>query len=228
MSSVGDTHASHLAQQASDKEKEMQGIYGPGLGSALLSYDLDTQCWRTYAVTCLWGSEPYLETWPPSGMTRSGKSYLQQRLVRHIGETGYSLWPTPTTTDCYTDKLSSTQHKEGSMHSVTLAQAVQMWPTPTTQEVEHPKAQLTATGRRQSTDGTTSHSMGLADAVQMWPTPVANDAKNPYARIREHSQSIMLGEAVLNADPSTSGGRLNPTWVEWLMGFPTGWTDLDA
>jgi DNA (cytosine-5)-methyltransferase 1 len=23
-----------------------------------------------------------------------------------------------------------------------------------------------------------------------------------------------------------NGGSLNPTWVEWLMGFPTGWTDL--
>ena len=23
-------------------------------------------------------------------------------------------------------------------------------------------------------------------------------------------------------------GALNPTWVEWLMGFPTGWTDLEA
>jgi hypothetical protein len=22
------------------------------------------------------------------------------------------------------------------------------------------------------------------------------------------------------------GGSLNPTWVEWLMGFPIGWTDL--
>ena len=22
------------------------------------------------------------------------------------------------------------------------------------------------------------------------------------------------------------GGTLNPTWVEWLMGYPTGWTDL--
>jgi len=22
------------------------------------------------------------------------------------------------------------------------------------------------------------------------------------------------------------GGKLNPTWVEWLMGWPTGWTDL--
>jgi hypothetical protein len=24
--------------------------------------------------------------------------------------------------------------------------------------------------------------------------------------------------------PST--GQMNPEWVEWLMGFPIGWTDL--
>ena len=24
------------------------------------------------------------------------------------------------------------------------------------------------------------------------------------------------------------GGTLNPTWVEWLMGYPSGWTDLNA
>jgi len=29
-------------------------------------------------------------------------------------------------------------------------------------------------------------------------------------------------------DPAAIGGQLNPTWVEWLMGFPLGWTDLDA
>ena len=23
-------------------------------------------------------------------------------------------------------------------------------------------------------------------------------------------------------------GPMNPTWVEWLMGWPTGWTDLHA
>jgi len=25
-----------------------------------------------------------------------------------------------------------------------------------------------------------------------------------------------------------AGGQLNPEFVEWLMGFPIGWTDLDA
>lgn len=25
-----------------------------------------------------------------------------------------------------------------------------------------------------------------------------------------------------------NGGQLNPMWVEWLMGFPLGWTDLNA
>jgi hypothetical protein len=27
------------------------------------------------------------------------------------------------------------------------------------------------------------------------------------------------------ADPTS--GALNPTWVEWLMGFPLGWTDCE-
>jgi hypothetical protein len=26
---------------------------------------------------------------------------------------------------------------------------------------------------------------------------------------------------------SPISGKLNPNWVEWLMGYPTGWTDLN-
>ena len=26
---------------------------------------------------------------------------------------------------------------------------------------------------------------------------------------------------------ATAGGSLNPTWVEWLMGWPVGWTSLE-
>jgi hypothetical protein len=39
---------------------------------------------------------------------------------------GGVMFPTPTVSDTFTDSLSSTQQKEGSMHSVTLPQAVRM------------------------------------------------------------------------------------------------------
>lgn len=41
---------------------------------------------------------------------------------------GSRMWPTPTVSDIFTSNLKSTQQKQGSMHSVTLPQAVNMWP----------------------------------------------------------------------------------------------------
>ena len=55
-----------------------------------------------------------------------------------------------------------------------------MLPTPTTQEVEHPKAQLTNTGRRKT--GKSSHSLNLADTLQLLPTPQARDWKGAQGR----------------------------------------------
>jgi hypothetical protein len=136
-------------------------------------------------------------------------------------------WPTPLTADAYTDNLKSSQQKTGSMHSVSLAQAVQMWPTPTTQEVEHPNAELTKNGRRKSKDGKTSHSLGLADAVQMWPTPRSNPAMASLItpEIANNPKRFPNLETVVGRREEVTG-RLNPMWVEWLMGFPLGWTDL--
>lgn len=31
---------------------------------------------------------------------------------------------------------------------------------------------------------------------------------------------------LLEATPRGIAGRMNPTWIEWLMGYPTGWTEL--
>ena len=61
-----------------------------------------------------------------------------------------------------------------------------------------------------------------------WPTPRAaqSETRNHtvYARFSEKPQN--LENRLAQRDPSLIGGKLNPTWVEWLMGFPTGWTDL--
>ena len=35
-------------------------------------------------------------------------------------------------------------------------------------------------------------------------------------------------EELVELTPLGKIGRLNPMWVEWLMGFPIGWTDLNA
>jgi len=195
--------------------------FGPTLGTPLAEYDHDSQSWRTYGVISLWGLTECLQTLPKSGMTQNGRLFPQLALAPLIDVKESSVWPTPT---AHPDN----SNVNGKFQNPTLGDAVRMWPTPTTQEVEHPNATWVKEGQklRRIGKGIRGHSMGLADAVQTWPTPQANDAKNPYARVREFSQAVMLGEAVVMADPSAIGGRLNPMWVEWLMGFPPGWTDL--
>jgi len=55
-----------------------------------------------------------------------------------------------------------------------------------------------------------------------WPTPKSSPSGPDYARAgREDSGGDDLATAVARRTP----GQLNPTWVEWLMGFPLGWTD---
>lgn len=51
--------------------------------------------------------------------------------------------PTPTVSDIFTDSLRSTQQKEGSMHSVTLPQAVKMIDTHLADTIERARPQIT-------------------------------------------------------------------------------------
>lgn len=59
--------------------------------------------------------------------------------------------------------------------------------------------------------------------IKTWPTPVASDA---YTHNLKSSQQKEGSRHSVNL-PSAVGGQLNPTFVEWLMGFPIGWTDLE-
>jgi hypothetical protein len=93
-----------------------------------------------------------------------------------------------------------------------LATAVKNWPTPT--------ASLgTKGGRvtpRKSREGGT-----LIEAVssRTFATPTARDWRSGKAsKATMERNSRPLSEQI--------GGLLNPTWVEWLMGWPIGWTDL--
>src|SRR5690606_24677965 len=82
-------------------------------------------------------------------------------------------------------------------------------------------------------------------AANLWPTPVGSDTgirKKPYAQggtplslaASQCPTPTVSGNYNRKGASATSGdglatfagGSLNPTWVEWLMGWPLGWTDL--
>tara|TARA_Y100000361_G_C10995366_1_gene256416 strand:+ start:391 stop:642 length:252 start_codon:yes stop_codon:yes gene_type:complete len=60
-------------------------------------------------------------------------------------------------------------------------------------------------------------------ARSMWPTPTARDYKDSGENMnlyRSERQNTQLGVV------SEVSGSLNPAWVEWLMGYEIGYTDL--
>ena len=110
-------------------------------------------------------------------------------------------WPTPTASD---SGRGSGTFKRG---NPTLTGAVRAYPTPTVMG-NHNRKGLS----EKSADG-------LATVVKelersRWSTPTATDWKNRESSCRD---SVLQKEV---------GGQLNPRWVEWLMGFPVGWSNL--
>ena len=106
------------------------------------------------------------------------------------------------------------------------AEFVQMWPTPTANSRD-------ATPRWTKTrNGKQLVEPSLAGAVQTWPKPSARDHKGGYigGRIRNGKVSFdTLDVAVQHvSNKDKKSGTLNPDWVEWLMGVPTGWTALGS
>ena len=206
-----------------------------------LKCDPDTSMLKT--VRCLWEEvlEPSSVTLPKWGMMQDGELWERTTLPRHIKETesgSSESWRTPKATE-YMPPLTSEMianicpqkmAKRGKHSLATQVENKSMWPTPTCQEVEHPDAELTETGRRKSKDGNSSHSLNLADSVKQWPTPTTRDYKGvpPEGYFRDGElQTDTVDRAVHAVSDGNTQGQLSPDWVEWLMGWPIGWTRLE-
>jgi len=64
-----------------------------------------------------------------------------------------------------------------------------------------------------------------------WPTPSATDWKQAGSMgdLRDRlDYAVERGatKSKVYEAPQMAGGKLNPSWVEWLQGFPIGWSDL--
>jgi len=123
--------------------------------------------------------------------------------------------------------------KRGELTEEEAAQmmGVRMWPTP----------------REAISRGNPTRDMGkgnLEDAVakKMWPTVRASEYKGvgpKGSKSQKHAlkKGYLMGKVSEISEEGEQSGiktqrrktqQLNPLWVEWLMGFPIGWTDLSA
>ena len=115
-----------------------------------------------------------------------------------IEETGYGLWATPNTMD-YLPQRS--------------AEAT----------IRHQKE-----SRRNRTRPGNLREQVNPETMRLWPTVRASEYKDT-GPVGSKSHQHMKNRNYLCAqvkEESQPTGMLNPTWVEWLMGYPTGWTEL--
>lgn len=93
-----------------------------------------------------------------------------------------------------------------------------MWPTPRANEGKDVLHSVPPS--RQKDPGKCNLTQRVA-MERMFATQCARDYRTWQRKQYEN-------QARANNINDQVGGQLNPTWVEWLMGFPPGWTDLNA
>ena len=192
-----DIPVSLSARQENDEEKTTLDTSGRGSEKRLANYDHATQSWKMFGATSLWEESPLLEKLPPSGIARSGELYQRPRWEHLTNGSASSLWPTPTAVMRPMEGNVRLYRAKIEAGEMTEAEA----------EAILGKSVWKAQGK----------------LPEKWRTPTAADA---YTHSMKSSQQKPGSRHSLNL-PSAVGGKLNPTWVEWLMGFPLGWTDLE-
>lgn len=150
-------------------------VFGANTRVLLASFDPATSSWRTSQLSLLKDSGECLETWPRSGMTRSGTAFLLRPLAPLTGEIDSGLLPTPMAAD---GSRGSRTFKRGNL---TLRGAAEAWPTPNAADGKGgrktPDEDLIS-GRRKSG---AKVQVSLRDAVrrsELIPTPTRGDAKS--------------------------------------------------
>ena len=159
--------------------------------------------------------------------------------ARRIKEKGHQimlpafvkLYPTPTTMD-HIDRngmrprRAATNRKTGD-----LSEMIKMYPTPRASDMEGgaTKDVQIENGHffRENKKGV-RWGVKLRDAIEMYPTPVARDHKDAGYNItwkESRDQKSSLPRQVLK--DNKPGGKLNPNFVEFLMGYPMNWTKVD-
>lgn len=158
---------------------------------------------------------------------------------RQVGlENQASVWATPNCRDDHnpsTPDSARTKRKLEQGWTIDLNEQAAWWTTPQAHDANG------GSPERVGRFGTTHGGRNLADDVTAWPTPKSRDCKSaegPAGMKRDSPDLNVIASHFSHPAPTTmphgnesspsgqtSRRRLNPAFVDWLMGLPPGWTD---
>jgi hypothetical protein len=219
---------------------------GASTQGSFASYSPGTSSWKTSQLSLVENLERYSETWPRAGTIAGGTAFLlppSEPLTAEIGSTwSRGEYPTPSATDYGTSQnegqvphgMPSTETAQTRMDDGrrNLDDAVALWPPPICRDARGPQG-----GQQRQGSAT------LSETTRMWPTATAGDAASSGSRASRGMEGNQANEGTSLTDATCRSGRpllttcthggpcqpvLSPVFVEWLMGFPWGWTRLSA
>lgn len=198
MASLVDSPASHSARQASSEESRTSAGSGTTSSGSSTTPTSSGASSRTSPALESRDFDVSSETWPPAGSMRNGTCSQRSKSGRPTYAKGSLSWPTATVRDA--------SPSGGGLRTCTIERA------------------------------TRGVNLNLL-AEKLWPTPTASPWRSGSASEQTMQRnSRPLSEVVGHlyrsmktpgAASSSETRRLNPRFVEWLMGFPIGWTDCE-
>lgn len=216
ISFLEDTHVNHSAQQEEEKDQKTQDICGhtsqmefdfPNQESASLKMSKDIFRWDSPQSSAIW------KKW----VIKCRGEYSQRLKLAHlIKENEHSYWPTircqepGKTTVGYGRGLAElVEGREqlglaGKENCNTNGSRQESWATPIVGDSHLNSTPEVAQKRMEEGKAT------LSRQVALFMSPKASDSKSPGK-----SRDVHLNHQ--------AGGKLNPRWVETLMGVPIGW-----
>jgi len=243
-SSLEDSRVSHSQLLESVKLLKTPDTSSPTSQTELESANLELFSSKTYKESSVARqptenqfSSMSSEHWKDWVIEQRQEYSQRKKLAHHIRESEYTSlelkpnWSTPTVMDTANIQQPRKKNPSGGQKQP-LCQEVKNWPTPTT-------AEGTKIGNQPNFGqvGLSNHPsiVGQPDRAKLnksgntqgsWGTPRASTAMS--AKITENLVNRNVGNLEEQHGRQSIGGKLNPNWVEHLMGLPVGWTDLGS
>lgn len=174
---------------------------------------LESSIWRSTLCSLTWKTKA----------TKAGRCLFRLAAsTRRTGASAAQFWPTVTGFDAAGGELKGKEYC-GTRHAMKLGQAVRMFPTPRASD-----AKLTGPIGSPSAEYDLKHHQ-LRGFI-LYPTPTTGaglcGGTGNYQQMQALEAAGQITPEERRSMQAGNGGQLNPDWVEWLMGYPIGWSEV--